>query len=29
GLKEIAEKFDVGTSVVSKICRYETHIYGF
>ena len=29
GLKEIAEKYGVGTSVVSKICRYETHVYNF
>ncbi|KKL47667.1 hypothetical protein LCGC14_2333260 [marine sediment metagenome] len=29
GLKEIAEKYGVSMSVVSKICRYETHIYYF
>ncbi len=28
-LKDIAEKYGVGTSVASKICRYETYIHTF
>ncbi len=28
-LKDIAKKYGVGTSVVSKICRYETHVHTF
>ncbi len=28
-LKDIAEKYGVSASVVSKLCRYETHVYAF
>ena len=28
-LKDIAKKYGVKTSVVSKICRYETHVHTF
>ncbi len=28
-LKDIAEKYGAGTSVVSKICRYETYVHTF
>jgi len=28
-LKDIAEKYGIGTSVVARICRYETHVHTF
>ncbi len=28
-LKDIAKKYNLGTSVVSKICRYETYVHTF